>query len=92
MNTGDVIQIEVPDFDPNIDEALPISVDQNTEHQETQGSVISIQKFTAKTAECRTPASLHQDTQDVDWPDTIPVEIPPQPNQNIEENISTLPI
>ena len=24
MNTGDVIQIEAPDFDPNIDEALPI--------------------------------------------------------------------
>ena len=37
MNTGDVIQIEAPDFDPNIDEALPISTDQNTEHQETQG-------------------------------------------------------
>ena len=92
MNTGDVIQIEAPDFDPNIDEALSISVDQNIDHQETQGSVISTQKFTEMTAECRTPASLHQDTQDVDWPDAIPVEIPPQPNQNIEQNISTLPI
>ena len=92
MNTGDVIQIEAPDFDPDIDEALPISVDQNIDHQETQGSVISIQKFTEKTAECRTPASSHQDAQDVDWPDAIPVEIPPQPNQNIEQNISTLPI
>ena len=60
MNTGNVIQIEVPDFDPNIDEALPISADQNTEHQETQGSVISIQKFPERTAECRTPASSHQ--------------------------------
>ena len=27
MNTGDMIQIEVPDFDPDIDEALPISMD-----------------------------------------------------------------
>ena len=27
MNTGDVIQIEVPDFDPDIDKALPISAD-----------------------------------------------------------------
>ena len=92
MNTGDVIQIEVPDFDPDIDEVLPISTDQNIEHQETQGSAISTQKFAVKTAECRTPASSHQDAQDVDWLDTIPVEIPPQPNQNIEQNISTLPI
>ena len=92
MNTGDVIQIEVPDFDPDIEEALPISMDQNIDHQETQGSVNFTQKFPEKTAECRTPASSHQDTQDVDWPDTIPVEIPPQLNQNIEQNISTLPI
>ena len=92
MNTDDVIPIEVPDFDPNIYEALPISADQNTEHQETQGSVISTQKLAEKTAVCRTPASLHQDAQDIDWLDEIPVEIPPQPNQNIEQNISTLPI
>ena len=91
MNTGDMIQIEVPDFDPDINEALPISADQNIDNQETQGSVISTQKFAEKTAECRIPASLHQDAQDVDWPDAIPVEIPPQPNQNIEQNISTLP-
>ena len=90
MNTGDVIQIEVPDFDPDIDEALPIPTDQSINHQETQGSVISTQKFAEKTAKCRTPASSHQDTQDVDWPDTIPVEILPQPNQNIEQSIPTL--
>ena len=29
MNTGDVIQIEAPDFDPDIDKALPISTDQH---------------------------------------------------------------
>ena len=37
MNTGDVIQIEVPDFDPDIDEVLPIPTDQNIDHPETQG-------------------------------------------------------
>ena len=89
MNTGNVIQIEAPDFDPDIDEVLPISVDQSIKHQETQGSATSIQKFTEKTTECRTPASSHQDAQDVDWPDVIPVEIPPQPDQNIEQNIPT---
>ena len=45
MNTGDVIQIEAPDFDPDIDEVLPISVDLSINHQETQGSVISTQKL-----------------------------------------------
>ena len=29
MNTDDVIQIEAPDFDPDIDEALPTSMDQH---------------------------------------------------------------
>ena len=92
MNTGDVIQIEAPDFDPDIDEVLPISADQSINHEETQGSVISTQKLTEKIAECRTPASSHQDTQDVDSLDAIPVEIPPQPDQNIEQSIPTLPI
>ena len=40
----------------------------------------------------RTPASLHQDAQDVDWTDVIPVEIPPQPHQDTEQNIPTLTI
>ena len=92
MNTGNVIQIEAPDFDPDIDEALPISTDQSTNHQEIQGSVISTQKLTEKIAECRTTASSHQDAQEVDWLDAIPVEISPQPDQNIEHSISTLPI
>ena len=91
MNTGDVIQIEAPDFDPDIDEALPIPADQSIDHQESQGSVSSTQHFPEKTAKSRTPASAHQDAQDVDWLDVIPVEIPPQPDQNIEQNIPTLP-
>ena len=90
MNTGDVIQIEAPDFDPDIDEVLSISADENIDHQETQGSVNSTQKFPERTTKCRTPASSHQEAQDVDWPDVIPVEILPQLNQNIKQNISTL--
>ena len=90
MNTGDVIQLDVPDFDPDIDEALPIFADQNINYQEIQGSVTSIQNFAEKTPECRIPASSHQDAQDVDWLDAIPVEIPPQPDQNIEQSIPTL--
>ena len=61
MNTGDVIQIEVPDFDPDIDEALPIPMDQNKDHQEIQGSVNSTQQSFKKTDKSKTPASSHQD-------------------------------
>ena len=91
MNTGDMIWIEVPDFDPDIDKALPIPADQNTDHEETQGSANSIQLFPKKTATTRTPASSQQDAQDVDWPDVIPVEILPQPNQDIKQNTPTVP-
>ena len=93
MNTGDVIQIEVPDFDPDIDEVLPISTDQNTNDPVTQGSVTPTLKSADKVIECRTPAPSHQDidTQEVDWPDAIPVAIPPQHNQQIEQNIPTQP-
>ena len=91
MNTGDMIQIEVPDFDPNIDEVLPIPMDQNTDHDETQGSAYSTKQFPKKTTTTRTPAPSQQDAQDVDWPDVIPVEIPPQPDKDIKQNIPTVP-
>ena len=51
MNTGDVIQIEVPDFDPDIDEGLPTQ-----EHQEAQGSASIIQQSIKKSDEHKAPA------------------------------------
>ena len=91
MNTGNTIQIEVPDFDPGIDEALPTSTDQHTNDPVTQGSVTPTLISAEKVIECRTPAPSHQDIdiQEVDWVDAIPVEIPPQPNQQIEQSIPT---
>ena len=93
MNTGDMIQIEAPDFDPDIDEALPTSMDQDANDPVTQGSETYTLKSAEKVIESRTPASPCQniDIQEVDWPDAIPVEIPPQHNQQIEQNILTLP-
>ena len=43
--------------------------------------------------DCRTPAPSNQDidTQEGDWPDAIPVEIPPQHDQHIEQSIPTQP-
>ena len=59
MNTGNVIQIEAPDFDPDIDEALPISMDQHTNDPGIQGSKTSTQKSTEKTTKCRSPAPTY---------------------------------
>ena len=93
MNTGNVIQIEAPDIDPNIDKVLPIPTDQHTNSPVIQGSVTPTLKSAEKVIECRTPATPHidVDTQEVDWPDAIPVEIPPQYNQQNEQSIPTEP-
>ena len=85
MNTGDVIQIEMPDFDPDIDEGLPTQ-----EHQEAQGSASIIQPI-KKSNKHKAPALLQQDVKEVDWPDMIPVEILPQLDQDNEQNIPVLP-
>ena len=68
MNTGNMIQIEVPDFDPDIDEALPSSMDQRINDPATQGLVTPTSKPAEKVIKCRTPASSHVDidTQELD--------------------------
>ena len=53
MNTGDVIQIEALDFDPDSNEGLPTQ-----EHQEAQGSAVIIQQSIEKSNECKAPALL----------------------------------
>ena len=53
MNTGNVIQIDAPDFDSDIDEGLPTQ-----EHQEAQGSVSITQQSFEKFEECEAPALL----------------------------------
>ena len=68
MNTGDAIQIEVPDFDLDIDEVLPTPTDQDTNDPVTQGSEKHTLQSADKVIECRTPAPPLQniDTQEVD--------------------------
>ena len=53
MNTGDVIQIDTLDFNPDIDEGLPTQ-----EYQETQGSVNITQQSFKQSEECKAPALL----------------------------------
>ena len=85
MNTGDIIQIDAPDFDPDIDSGLPTKG-----HEETQGSDSFIQHLSGESKKSKAPASPQQ-VAEVDWPDAVPVEIPPQLDQDNDHNIQVSP-
>ena len=93
MNSGDTIQIEVPDFDPDIDDVSPTNIDQESNNPVIQGLAIPTPKSAEKVIEHITPAPSHQDTdtQEVDWPDAIPVEIPSQSDQQNDQRIIIQP-
>ena len=92
MNSGDTIQIEAPDFDPDIDDISSPTTDEISNKVLTQGTASPTPKTNEPEIECSTPATSIQQTasQDTDWPDTIPVEIPSQidqpENQGIDEH------
>ena len=90
MNFGDTIQIEVPDFDPDIDSISPTTIDQELNNPVTQGSLTPTLKSAEKVIEHTISAPSHQDmdTQEVDWPDAIPVEILSQPDQQNDQSIT----
>ena len=82
MNTGGIIQIDALDFDPDIDGGLPTKG-----HEETQGSDSFIQHFLGESEKSKAPALPQQVAEEVDWPDAVPVEIPPQLDQDNDHNI-----
>ena len=81
LNTGNVIQIDAPDFDPDINSRLPTKG-----HEETQGSDSFIQHFSEESEKSKAPA-LPLQVPEVDWPDVVPVEILPQSDQDNDHNI-----
>ena len=93
MNFGDTIQIEAPDFDPDIDDVSPTTIDQESHNPESQGLATPIHKSAEKVIERTTSAPSYQDidTQEVDWPDAIPVEILSQSNQQNDHSIIIQP-
>ena len=90
MNSRDTIQIEMPDFDLDIDDISPTTIDQQPNNPSTQGSATPTSKAEEQQIERITPAPSHQDTdsQEIDWPDAIPVEIPPQRDQQNDQRIN----
>ena len=89
MNSGDTTQIEAPDFDPDIDDISTPTMDEISNKVLTQGTALPTPKTTELETKCSTPAAPIQQTasQDTDWPDKIPVEIPPQMDQPEDEEI-----
>ena len=83
MNTGDSIQINAPEFDPDIDGRLSMK-----EHREIQGTVNPIQHPVGETKKSKAPVLPQQVEEEVDWPDAEPVEIPLQSAQDNKNNIS----
>ena len=90
MNFGDTIQIEVPDFDPDVGDVSPTTTDQESNNPVTQGLTTTTLKSAEKVIERTTPTPSYQDidTQEVDWPDVTPVEIPSQSDQQNDQSIT----
>ena len=86
MNTGDVIQIGAPEFDPYIGGGPPTK-----EHGEIQGSDSPIQHLLRESKKNEAPALPQPVAEEVDWPDAVPVKIPPQPAQDNDHNIPASP-
>ena len=86
MNTGDVIQINTPEFDLDINGRPPTK-----EHGEIQGSDSPIQYLLRQSKQNEAPVLTQQVAEKVDWPDAVPVEIPLQPTQDNDHNVTALP-
>ena len=83
MNTGDIIQIDGPEFNPDIDGGPSMK-----KHEEIQGSDSPIQYLFGEIKKSKAPVLPQQVEEEVDWLDTLPVEIPLQSVQDNDHNIS----
>ena len=79
MNQGDTVQIEAPDFDPDIDRVTSLSTNEKPNEVMIQGTLSSIPEVTEPEDDnSLTPGTTTQQltSQETDWPDAIPVQIP----------------
>ena len=78
MNPGDLVQIEAPDFDPDIDGVSLSSADKNPNDLMTQGTPSPTPAFTEPESDSPVTATTIQQftSQEMDWLDAIPVQIP----------------
>ena len=86
MNPGDTVQIEAPNFDPDIDNVSSPSTDKKQNELLTQGTSSPASKVIKPEDNSPTPAITLQQlsSQDTDWLDAVPVQIPNQAQYNYE--------
>ena len=76
-----MVQIEAPEFDPDIDGDNPPSTDEKPKEVKIQGTLPTIPEVTEPEPEYdnspTTGTNTHQPTsQETNWPDAMPVQIP----------------
>ena len=78
MNQGNTIQIEAPDFDPDIDRVSLPSTDKNPNESMIQGILSPTSEVPDPKDDSLTPATTIQQlaSQETDWLDAIPMQIP----------------
>ena len=78
MNQGDTVQIEAPDFDPDIDRVSSPSTDEKPNGLMIQGTSSPTPEVTEPEDDSLTPTTTIQQltSQETDWPDAIPVQMP----------------
>ena len=79
MNQGDMVQIEAPEFDLDIDGDRPLSTIKKPDEVSIQGALPTIPEVTEPEDDNRyTPGTntAQPTCQETDWPDAIPVQIP----------------
>ena len=78
MNQGDTVQIEAPDFNPDIDGDTPPSTNKKPNEVTLQGTLPPIPEvIEPEDDNSFTPGTTTQQltSQETDWPDTIPMQI-----------------
>ena len=79
MNPGDMVQIEAPEFDPDIDGDRPPSTIEKPDKVSIPGTLPTIPEVTESEDENRytpTTNTAQPICQETNWPDTIPMQIP----------------
>ena len=79
MNQGDMVQIEAPEFDPDIDGDRLLSTVEKPDKVSIPGTLLTIPEVTEPDDKNRyIPATntAQPICQETDWPDTIPMQIP----------------
>ena len=78
MNQGDTVQMEAPDFNPDINGVSSPSTDEIPNKLSIQGTSSPAPEVTKPENNCLTPATTIQQltSQGTDWLDAIPVQIP----------------